>query len=185
MPWAMPYASPQYLHIDARQLSLQLQGLREEVAAARETLDSLATTSNDNASRLEVIEGLVRGLKTPVGARAARYRDSPRVWITVCVALLSLLLMRKLRRLVQGGLRSLPLPVLALTQAFVGAALLAHRGHDLMEVLLHGQSERAAGAARSRRLLFHVLLLSCCAVPAKGLAHLVPLPAKSSVRVRE
>ena len=84
-----------------------------------------------------------------------------------------LLLSPRLRRLTQRSLKSMPLPLLGLAQLASASALLAYRGRDLARSSGIVSSSGEDSALR-RRLAYLVLLASISAVPAKGLAHLLP-----------
>ena len=66
-----------------------------------------------------------------------------------------------------------PLPLLGLAQLASASALLAYRGRDLARSSGIVSSSGEDSALR-RRLAYLVLLASISAVPAKGLAHLLP-----------
>ena len=152
-----------------------LKAIQDELGTMRKTLEHVDCTANNNARRLEVINNRL-GSQTPERPIAAsNTHENTRFNVAVAAGAVAgiLLLSPRLRRLTQRSLKSMPLPLLGLAQLASAGALLAYRGRDLARSSGIISSAGEDSALR-RRLAYLVLLASISAVPAKGLAHLLP-----------
>lgn len=177
--------------IDPRLILHALQSIQSDVSGMRTTLDSVDRQTSNNTQRLAAIEVLLRANSTTPAVSPATNSQSTAQYIaaTLCrrecaaaAGVVSLLMLSpRLRRLLLGGLHSTPVALLVAAQLCSGSALLAYRGHELVDSLLLGSgmshtAEERERAARRRQLCYLLLLATSAALPAKGVAHmLLPL----------
>ena len=173
--------------VDAQLVLAALQSIQLEMSSMRSTLENVEGTSTNNAARLQTIEGLLRssvaaakssGVQEPHGHEASAARQK----LTHAIALAAfassiLLLSPRLRRTLQRALKRTPVSVLALAQVSTSAVLLFCRGTDLLNEFLRGSAGASTSeplSARRRQICYYLLLASSAALPAKGVAHLLP-----------